>query len=158
VDETRHPVNMPWLAPPAVLTRGLMSTLPAGATISRAGDRVQQAMILVEGTVDEIVGGLVVEHDEPGTLLGPEHALGEQPSTCTLRARSRLVAVAVPAVDLARLATEPDVAAWLAGQLVHHDTLVAAAAQGRARPHPLEIEHDGESGPWRAACHHGTGG
>jgi hypothetical protein len=111
---------------------------------------VQQVMILVEGTVDEIVGGVVVEHHEAGTLLGPDTALGDRPSSATLRARSRVVAVAVPVVDLGHLAGEPEVNAWLRDQDTEHLRRIQAAVDAP----PDDGVVDNEGGPWRAPCQH----
>jgi CRP-like cAMP-binding protein len=103
-----------------VLETALLSTLPAGATIVRAGERIQQALVLVEGDVDEIVGGLVVTHSEPGTLLVAEDTVAGRSSSATLRARSRATFVSVQLTDLRRVGGEPEVAWWLASQSEEH--------------------------------------
>ena len=106
-------MEMAWLAPPAVLERGVFSALPAGATIIRAGERVREIDILVEGTVDEIAGDIVVSHAEPGTLLGAERAVGQRRAAATLQARTPVVLVTVMSGDVARVAASPEVDTWL---------------------------------------------
>ena len=147
---------MPWLAPPAVLERGLLTTLPPGATILRSGDRVQQVHVLVEGAINEIVGGLVIRHDEPGALIGAAGAVAERPSDSTLRTVTRAVLVSVVARHLLDLAEQPEVATWLAAELARRDAGVRralAAVEGTTAPDG-EMNQMGEGG--LAPCGHNT--
>ena len=126
---SRAPIDMPWLAPPAVLDHGVFSTWADHATLVRRGERIRHVDILVEGRVDEIVSGLVIPHDEPGSLLGGDGAIEGGLSTSTIRARSRVVVVTVSVPALRRVAGSPEVAFWLGEHLSTRDHAIQSAAE-----------------------------
>jgi hypothetical protein len=129
----RTPLDMAWLAPPAVLAYGLFSTWSPGAILVRTGERIQHVDVLVEGVVDEITGGLVIHHDEPGTLLGAEGAVEGNLAPSTLRTRTLAVVITVPVPALRRVATTPETSRWIAEQLDARGREMTCAARWPAR-------------------------
>ena len=110
-------MDMPWLAPPAVLGHGLFSTWAAGSILMRTGERIPHVDVLLEGAVDEIAGGLVVRHDQPGTLLGALGAAQGNLAASTLRSRTRTVVMTVSVAGFRLVATSPETERWVADQL-----------------------------------------
>jgi CRP-like cAMP-binding protein len=124
----RAPAELIWLAPPDVLSRAEFALWAAGATIARAGEQTRRVDILVEGIVDEIVGGLVLRSHEAGTLIGANRAPGDQPSAGTIHAETTVVVLTVPVSAMRGVASSPEVGFWLADQLQHRERAIRRAS------------------------------
>jgi len=99
--------------PALLVALGMTATLPAGATFGQAGNRPQQAAILLDGVVDEGGTRVVVE---PGTLLAPDLALGRAGDVVPVRALTPVTLLVLAAGDLRAATSDPDVKRWLAEQ------------------------------------------
>jgi CRP-like cAMP-binding protein len=113
----RQPEDMPWLAPPAMLSRAVLTWWPARSLLVRAGEQTRRMDVLVEGMTEEIVGGLVLRSTEPGTLLGATRAPGDAPAPGTIRAVTDVVLLTAPVRALHSLTGIPEVEHWLAEQM-----------------------------------------
>ncbi|MHB8663779.1 MAG: cyclic nucleotide-binding domain-containing protein [Acidimicrobiales bacterium] len=123
----RAPIDMPWLAPPALLRHGLFSTWPAGSILLRAGERAQHVDILLDGELEERVGRVVICRDEPGVLLGADGAVDGHLSASTITARSLSVVVTVSAHSLRLAVGNPEVQFWLTTQRDERDLAISRA-------------------------------
>ena len=146
----RTPVDLAWLAPPAILALGLFSTWDEGATLVRRGERVRHVDVLVEGEVAEIVAGLVIHCRAPGTLLGADAVLDGCMSTSTIRTRSQVLVVTVPVPALRSVAGSPEMSFWLGDQRTERDRAIQRADVSRA------VAEAGEGEPGAAVLRWGS--
>jgi hypothetical protein len=79
--------------------------------------------ILLEGVVEEVLGSTVTIIDRPGTLLGPERVIGDEPAVGTLRAVTRATLLLI-APDQFYAAIDEPVGAWV---LAHLEARVRSA-------------------------------
>jgi CRP-like cAMP-binding protein len=77
-------------------------TVVAGTTLFREGGLAEFMYVLLEGTVDIVVGGTVIESAEGGTVLGEMAIIDGAPRSATAIARTpcRLASVTAAQFDL----------------------------------------------------------
>ena len=75
--------------------------LAAGKTLFKEGESAEVMYVLLEGKVDVVVGGTVVESAEAGTVLGEMAVIDRSPRSATAIARTpcRLVSVTATQFD-----------------------------------------------------------
>jgi len=69
--------------------------MPAGETVFREGDSADRMFAVIEGAVDIVIHGHVVETVEPGGVFGEMALIEEKPrnATATVTAAAKLVAI-----------------------------------------------------------------
>ncbi|HVV37129.1 MAG TPA: cyclic nucleotide-binding domain-containing protein [Acidimicrobiales bacterium] len=111
---------------------GDIATVPRGAIVVHSGERPRHVAVLLEGTVEEIIGTSVVVSDEPGTLLGAERVFDDRVSVGTIRAVTNCSLLLV-APDQFRAVLDTNIGEWV---LAHLDSRVRAARDALVAAYP----------------------